>query len=101
MALRHNANVQPVAAVDIDFKLTADPRLGCNILLSGFVMFSSDSEIIRHALIMWRNYIQTGDVVLSTVDACNIGQEKLCRQLNADQQEFVTRLEELAASQSR
>ena len=62
-----------------------------------FSLDSKDSEIIRHALLMWRNYIQTGDVVLSTVDACNVGQEKRCRQLNADQQEFVTRLEELAA----
>ena len=62
---------------------------------------SKDSEIIRHALLMWRNYIQTGDVVMSTVDACNMGQKKRCRQLNAEQQEFVVRLEELAASQSR
>ena len=58
-----------------------------------------DSEIICHALLMWRNYVQTGDVTLSTTDACNMGDEGRCRQLNADQQEFVVRLEELANDQ--
>lgn len=62
-------------------------------------MFSpgpSDKEIIRYALLMWRNYIQTGDVVLSASDAINSGQQDKCKQLNSDQQKFVVRLEELA-----
>jgi hypothetical protein len=41
------------------------------------------------------------DVVLSTADAVNSGQQDKCRQLNSDQIEFVIRLEELAAKQSR
>jgi hypothetical protein len=62
---------------------------------------STDKQLTRHALLMWRNYIQTGDVVLSTADAINSGQQNKCRQLNSDQQEFVLRLEELAAKQAQ
>jgi hypothetical protein len=62
---------------------------------------SSDKEIIRHALLMWRNYIQTGDVVMSTADAVNSGQQDKCRQLNSNQIDFVIRLEQLAEKQSR
>jgi hypothetical protein len=62
---------------------------------------SSDKEIIRHAVLMWRNYIQTGDVVLSAADAVNSGQQDKCRQLSSDQIQFVIRLEQLAEKQSR
>lgn len=58
-----------------------------------------DKELLYRSLIMWRNYIQTGDVNLSTQDLVNCGDTKDVRMLNIDQQEFVIRLEELAKEQ--
>ena len=57
---------------------------------------STDSDLIRHAVLMWRNHLQTGNVVMSTQDAVASGQESECRMLNSDQMEFVLRLEQLA-----
>ena len=59
----------------------------------------TDKQMIYHALMMWRNHIQTGNVTLSSVDAVLSGRPSLCRQLDSDQQEFVSRLEELAGKQ--
>lgn len=56
----------------------------------------SDEYLIRQALLFWRNYIQTGDMVMSTNDLIACGQTAKIRQLNSDQQEFIIRLEELA-----
>jgi len=57
---------------------------------------SQDSEIIFYALLMWRNYIQTGDVSLSSHDAVASGQKHLCKVLDRGQMEMVIRLEDLS-----
>lgn len=58
----------------------------------------TDRQMVINALYMWRNHIQTGNALLSTQDAENIGKPELCRMLNSDQQEAVIHLEELADS---
>ena len=55
-----------------------------------------DKEIVFYSLRMWKNYIQTGDVNMSSDDAINRGCKDSIRMLNSDQQEFVIRLEELS-----
>lgn len=57
----------------------------------------SDSELIQHALYMWANYIETGDVVLSATDADTIGQAP--KALDTHQMKMVIRLRELASKQ--
>lgn len=63
-------------------------------------MFKSDQEVIRHALLMWRNYIQTGDPLISADDAVRCGQLGLVERLEPHEVEFILRLEELAGTQA-
>ncbi len=56
----------------------------------------TDNELIKFALISWRNNIQTGDHGLSLNDVLERGEREKIRMLNSDQQEFIIRLEELA-----
>lgn len=60
---------------------------------------SPDSQVIYEALGMWRNYIQTGNVALSTDDLRNMEREREIRKLQPEQQAFVTRLESMMAKQ--
>ena len=59
----------------------------------------NDKEIKYRSILMWRNYIQTGDIHWSSQDAVNIGKPEKAKMLSSDQQEFVIRLEELAKEQ--
>lgn len=65
-----------------------------------------NSTIIQHALLMWRNHIQTGDISLSADDVRAgagqlMGKPKKLPQLLPEQQELVARLERLADDYSR
>tara|TARA_R110002153_G_scaffold152542_3_gene304156 strand:- start:15364 stop:15585 length:222 start_codon:yes stop_codon:yes gene_type:complete len=55
----------------------------------------TNKEMLSRSLMIWRNYLQTGDVNLSTESAIQYGWKDKCKQLNSDQQEFIIRLEEL------
>lgn len=65
--------------------------------MSAFDM--SDKHITAHALGMWKNYLQTGDVCLSTQDAINCGTPEKCNRLDSQQQELVNRLDDLICKQ--
>jgi hypothetical protein len=56
----------------------------------------TNRQIIRDSLTMWRNHIQTGNVVTSVRDVVNMGEPEKVRMLSREQQEFVIRIEELA-----
>jgi len=58
-------------------------------------LFDSDQEIISHALNMWANHIETGDVCLSMTDAQNM--KIPFKALTFDQMKFVVRLRELSS----
>lgn len=53
----------------------------------------SDAVVIAHALSMWANYIETGDVCMSAEDA-ERANEKF-NALSTDQMKFVIRLREM------
>jgi hypothetical protein len=56
----------------------------------------TDKHVIHMALGMWKNYIQTGDINLSTNDAKNVNKPfKKWSELSLEQQEFIKRLEAL------
>jgi hypothetical protein len=59
-------------------------------------MQMTDYQVIRQALLMWRNHIETGNVSLSQQDAINCGREKEINKLDNNQIEFTKRLEQLA-----
>ncbi len=59
-------------------------------------MFEKDKYVKSHALSMWANYIETGDVCLSTCDAINSDRRDSIKALSLEQQEFVVRLRKLA-----
>lgn len=54
----------------------------------------SDESLIRNALTMWANYIETGNVVLSAKDAQQA--RKPFKALDHQQMKLVIRLRELA-----
>jgi hypothetical protein len=65
-----------------------------------------DSTIIRHALLMWRNHIQTGDIRLSAGDVHAgagqlMGKPKKLPKLLPEQQDLIARLERLADNYGR
>lgn len=60
------------------------------------VSMERDEALIARALLMWRNYIQTGNVVLSHNDAVNSKQSHLLRQLSREQVDLVLKLEKLS-----
>jgi len=56
----------------------------------------NNKELIYRALIVWRNYIQTGDPALSTEMAIKSNQKEKCKILDIGPQQFVIRLTEAA-----
>jgi len=54
-----------------------------------------DKTILYTALQHWMNYIQTGDIVISTDRALKMGEPERCRMINSDQQDFIERLKDL------
>ena len=56
---------------------------------------SKSTELICHALSMWKNYIETGNVVMSADDMRAAGAASKCRELTAEQIRFVARLDAL------
>lgn len=52
-------------------------------------------SVIHAALAMWRNYVETGNVLLSLQDAINSKQFKLCKVLDTNQKRLVVQLESL------
>jgi hypothetical protein len=68
-------------------------------------MFEHDSDLKAHALRMWGNYIETGDVLLSAQDAHGRNRSLPPRAqikiqpLSTDQTKLVARLRQLAAQE--
>lgn len=62
-------------------------------------MFNSDEHIKAHALLMWANYIETGNVIMSRLDAVNSGRHNSIKALNQSQQEFVIKLRRLSTEE--
>jgi len=62
-------------------------------------MFEKDSDLRAFALTVWANHIETGDTVLSSLDAMNCGAVKKIRVLSVSQMELVARLRRLAAAE--
>lgn len=58
-------------------------------------MTKEDAEIIYWSLAMRKNYIETGDVCLSAVDAKNIKENKKIRPLTIDSMKILIKIEEL------
>jgi len=52
-----------------------------------------DKEHIYRALNMWKNYIETGNIVLSAADAKERGEKY--NALSVDQMKFIVHLEDL------
>ena len=59
---------------------------------------TTDLELIVHALNMWANYIETGDLVLSAQDVKNMMSADKIKSLSLEQIKIVVRLRELAKS---
>jgi hypothetical protein len=59
----------------------------------------ADNELISRALNYWANWIETGDVTLSSSDAIDCDMHKIIKPLSLDQQKLVVRLKELAINQ--
>jgi hypothetical protein len=55
----------------------------------------SDALLVKQSLHMWANYIETGDVTVSSADLHNMG--KPTKYLDANQHLFVARLRSLAS----
>ena len=53
-------------------------------------MFEKENHMISHALNMWANYIETGDVTKSAQDAQRF--KEYFNALTEDQMEFILRL---------
>lgn len=58
--------------------------------------FNDDVNVVSHALSMWANYIETGDVTLSKQDCRNCGYTDRAKHLSNDQAFFVARLRHLS-----
>lgn len=54
-----------------------------------------EKELIVFGLYMRKNYIETGDPLISAQDARNMGKEKMIKSLNKDQYFLIVQLEEL------
>ena len=54
-----------------------------------------DKTILYMALQHWMNYIQTGDISMSTDTALKMGEPEKCKMINSDQQAFIARLKDL------
>jgi hypothetical protein len=55
-------------------------------------MDMNDAELASTALRMWANYIETGDVSISSTDCTNMGQSQKVKVINDQQKRFVDRL---------
>lgn len=55
----------------------------------------TDLQVIAHALGMWRNHIETGNISMSKQDAINCNDAGKIKALDQNQQRFVSRLEQL------
>jgi hypothetical protein len=55
----------------------------------------SDKDLITKALGLWANYVETGDVCMSSVDAANCGLRNQVKVLTDEQKRFVARLRDL------
>lgn len=58
-------------------------------------MAMTDKEIISHALSMWGNYIETGDVTLNGSDAVQRNKLKSIKFLDRDQLVLLGRIRQL------
>ena len=56
---------------------------------------SSDGTLIAHALSSWANWIETGDLNISAIDAAQM--DRTFNALTLDQMKLVIRLRELSA----
>lgn len=56
----------------------------------------SDSELKSHALNLWANYLETGDVAMSAETARNIGRQREVNDLPERKRELVGRMRKLA-----
>jgi len=59
-------------------------------------MFEKDCEIKSNALILWANFIETGNPCMSANDAINCGEQKMIKSLDDYQRKFISRLRELS-----
>ncbi|MBD8615402.1 MULTISPECIES: hypothetical protein [Pseudomonas] len=64
-------------------------------------MFEHDHHIQMHALLMWANFVETGDVTLSAVDMNNCGRSKEIKRIDGKQVLFIERLRNLASAQAK
>ena len=67
-------------------------------------MFDTDQELKAHALLLWANHIETGDVTLSANDVIAQNRPRTAggpsvRALTDDQRRLVQRLRDLARSE--
>jgi len=60
-------------------------------------MYEKDKHVIIHALYMWKNYIETGNVKIGAND-CNNNRDlqKKIKTLDSGQKDFINRLDSLA-----
>lgn len=56
----------------------------------------TDEELVVTALQSWANWIETGDITLSTRDCVASSQQRKIKGLSLEQQELVLRLRRLA-----
>lgn len=59
-------------------------------------MWKEDSHVIAHALGMWANYMETGQVTMGAQDAQKCGRESVINRLDSGQVDLVKRLRALA-----
>lgn len=59
-------------------------------------MSMTDQQLIYRSLMMWKNYIETGDICMSRNDAVASGQTHKVKQLDPEQESFTHRLQRLA-----
>ena len=55
-----------------------------------------EKELKAHALRMWANFIETGDLTISATDAINSGQRNMLKSLDIFQMKLIIRLREMA-----
>lgn len=63
---------------------------------SNIFLTAEEKDMIYTGLCMRKNYIETGDALMSAVDAKNMEQEKRIRVLNPDQMRLIVKTEEIA-----
>ncbi len=62
-------------------------------------LFEKDTHVKAHALNMWANHIETGDVTLSSNDAIRMKKFETLKVLTDDQKKFISRLRKLATKE--